>query len=146
MKKRLICLFVCIALLVSCIPAVSAYYNVSAWAQEAVDSMYGLGFLPDSLKNANMGKNITRGQMCQMAVLVYNQLMGTPDIGPDSTKNFTDTSDPAINYAYEQGIVSGYGDGTFHPNDSLTRQDFFKITYNLMATAYWDPRLSLIHI
>ncbi|MGM9554594.1 MAG: S-layer homology domain-containing protein [Faecousia sp.] len=140
MKKRLICLLVCAALLVSCIPAVSAYYNVSSWAQESVDSMYGLGFLPDSLKNADLGKNITRGQMCQMAVLVYNQLMGTPDIGPDSTKNFTDTSDPAINYAYEQGIVGGYGDGTFHPNDPLTRQDFFKITYNLMATAYWDPK------
>ena len=139
MKKRIICLFVCLALLAACLPAASAYHNVSPWAQEAVDSMSGLGFLPDSLKNADMGKNITRGQMCQMAVLVYNQLMGTPDVGPDSTNNFTDTSDPAINYAYEQGIVGGYGDGTFKPNDPLTRQDFFKITYNLMATAFWNP-------
>ncbi len=140
MKKRIVCLIVCLTLLLACIPTVSAYSNVSTWAREAVDSMYELGFLPDSLKNANMGKDITRGQMCQMAVLVYNQLMGTPDVGPDSTKNFTDTSDPAINYAYEQGIVSGYGDGTFHPNAPLTRQDFFKITYNLMATAYWNPK------
>lgn len=139
MKKRIICLFVCLAMLAACLPAASAYHNVSSWAQEAVDSMSSLGFLPDSLKNADMGKNITRGQMCQMAVLVYNQLMGTPDVGPDSTSNFTDTSDPAINYAYEQGIVGGYGDGTFKPNDPLTRQDFFKITYNLMATAFWNP-------
>lgn len=139
MKKRVVCLLVSLTLLIACIPSVSAYYNVSTWAQEAVDSMYGLGFLPESLKNADMGKNITRGQMCQMAVLVYNQLMGTPGVGPDSTKHFTDTSDPAINYAFEQGIVGGYGDGTFKPNDLLTRQDFFKITYNLMATAYWYP-------
>lgn len=140
MKKRIVCLLVCLTLLFACVPTVSAYYNVSSWAREAVDSMYELGFLPDSLKNADMGKHITRGQMCQMAVLVYNQLIGTPDVGPDSTNNFTDTSDSAINYAYEQGIVSGYGDGTFKPNNPLTRQDFFKITYNLMATAYWNPK------
>ena len=72
MKKRVVCLLVSLTLLIACIPSVSAYYNVSTWAQEAVDSMYGLGFLPESLKNADMGKNITRGQMCQMAVLVYN--------------------------------------------------------------------------
>lgn len=140
MKKRIVCLIACLALLFACVSSASAYYNVSSWAREAVDSMYELGFLPDSLKNADMGKVITRGQMCQMAVLVYNQLIGTPDVGPDSTKNFTDTSDPAINYAYEQGIVSGYGDGTFKPNSPLTRQDFFKITYNLMTTAYWNPQ------
>ena len=61
MKKRIICLFVCLAMLAACLPAASAYHNVSSWAQEAVDSMSSLGFLPDSLKNADMGKNITRG-------------------------------------------------------------------------------------
>ena len=139
MKRRLLSILLCLALLVSSIPAASAYSNVSPWAVEAVDSMSTLGLLPPSMANVNMGANITRAQMAQMAVLVYNQFLGTPGVGPDSTNYFTDTSDPAICYAYEQGIVSGYGDGTFHPNDYLTRQDFFKITYNVMTTAYWDP-------
>lgn len=139
MKKRIVSLLLCLCILAACIPTVSAYTNLGAWAREAVEAMYDLGFLPDSLVKADMSKPITRGQMCQMAVRVYNQLMGTPGVGPDSTKNFDDTSDPDINYAFEQGIVGGYGDGRFGPNDPLTRQDFFKITYNMMATAYWDP-------
>ncbi len=139
MKKKLIALLLCLCIAAAMIPAVSAYTNVSGWAKESVDAMSTLGFLPASLSAADMSRNITRGQMCQMAVLVYNEIMGTPGVGPDSTKNFDDTSDPAINYAYEQGIVGGYGDGRFGPNDPLTRQDFFKITYNMMATAFWDP-------
>lgn len=139
MRKRILSLILCVCLLTAYIPVISAYTNVSAWATEAVEAMYSLGFLPESLRNANMGSSITRAQMCQMAVLVYNQLMGTPGVGPDSTNNFDDTKDPDINYAYEQGIVGGYGEKKFGPNDLLTRQDFFKITYNMMTTAFWDP-------
>lgn len=139
MKKRFLCLILCAALLCACILPASAYYNTGSWAQEAVSAMYSLGFLPTNLNNADMSANISRGQMCQMAAAVYNNLLGTPDVGPDSTDHFDDTDDPTINYAYEQGIVSGYGDGRFAPNDPLTRQDFFKITYNMLATAYWDP-------
>ena len=142
MKKKLIALLLCLCIVAVCIPTVTAYSNVSDWAKESVDAMSTLGFLPPSLSTADMSKNITRGQMCQMAVLVYNDFMGTPGVGPDSTKNFDDTNDPAINYAYEQGIVGGYGDGRFGPNDPLTRQDFFKITYNMMGTALWDEPLT----
>lgn len=140
MKKKLIALLLCLCIVAACIPTVSAdYYNVSDWAKQSVDAMNNLGFLPASLRNADMSRNITRGQMCQMAVLVYNDFMGTPGVGPDSKDHFDDTNDSAINYAYEQGIVNGYGDGRFGPNDPLTRQDFFKIIFNLMATAFWDP-------
>ena len=141
MKRKLVCLFLTLVFIVSCIPvaSVSAYTNVSSWAAEAVGSMESLGLLPESLENVNMTSKITRAQMCQMAVLVYNQFLGTPGVGPASTKYFSDTNDPAIAYAFEQGIIGGYGDGTFHPKDNLTRQDFFKITYNVMTSAYWDP-------
>ena len=137
MKRKLVCLLLCLSVLLSCIPAVAAYSNVSDWAKEAVDAMYSLGFLPESLDKANMKNSITRGQMCKMAVLVYEHLMGGYAY-PDSTKHFTDTTDSAICYAYEQGIISGYDDGTFRPNEPLTRQDFFKITHNLMGSAYCD--------
>ena len=137
MKRTLICLLLCLSILLACVPTVAAYSNTSGWAKEAVEAMYSLGFLPESLGGANMKRNITRAEMCKMAVLVYEHLMGGYAY-PDSTNHFTDTKDSAICYAYEQGIIAGYGDGTFHPNDSLTRQDFFKITYNLMGSAYCD--------
>lgn len=139
MKKRILSLLLVVCLLVACIPTASAYSNVAPWAKESVDSMYQLGFLPQSLNSADMTRRITRGEMCKIAVAVFNQLMGTPDVGPHSTDHFDDTSDPDICYAFEQGIVSGYGDGRFGPNEPLTRQDFIKITFNMMCTAYWNP-------
>lgn len=135
--KKIISLLLCLCILAACIPAASAYSNVSDWAKESVDAMYELGFLPESLSKANMRGTITRAQMCKMAVLVFEHLQGGYAY-PDSTKHFTDTTDSDICYAYEQGIISGYGDGTFHPDQPLTRQDFFKITYNLMGSAYCD--------
>lgn len=139
MKKRWIAVLLCLGLLLSTLPVAAAYSNVSFWAAEAVDSMAELGFLPESMKNADMSMPITRQQMCQMAVLVYNQIMGTPGFGPSGANYFSDTTDPAVAYAFEQGIVSGYGDGTFRPDNYLSREEFFKITYNMMTTAYWDP-------
>ena len=137
MKKRIICLILCLCLMLSIVPTASAYTNLASWAQEAVEAMDGLGFLPQSLSSANMTRNITRGEMCKMAVLVFEHLMGGYAY-PASTNYFKDTSDPDICYAYEQGIISGYDDGYFRPNQELTRQEFFKITYNLMGSAYCD--------
>lgn len=137
MKKRIVCLLLCMALLISAVPTVSAYDSLDAWAEESVVAMDTLGFLPEGLRNADMTRNITRGEMCKMAVLVYENLMGGYAY-PSSTEYFKDTKDADICYAYEQGIISGYSDGCFRPDQALTRQEFFKIVYNLMGSLYCD--------
>lgn len=137
MKKKLICLLLCICLILPIFPCASAYSNLAPWAAEAVEAMSSLGFLPPELEKADMTRNITRGEMCKMAVLVFEHLMGGYAY-PASTDYFKDTKDPAICFAYEQGIISGYSDGYFRPDQALTRQEFFKVTYNLMGSAYCD--------
>lgn len=137
MKKKLLCLLLCLCMLLPLLPQAAAYNNLAPWAAEAVEAMDSLGFLPEGLEKANMTRNITRGEMCKMAVLVFEHLMGGYAY-PSSTDYFKDTKDPAICYAYEQGIISGYDDGYFRPNQALTRQEFFKVTYNLMGSAYCD--------
>ncbi len=84
-----------------------------------------LGIIPSSLDNADLSKPISRAQMCSIAMLAYNGLMGT-EYTPSGTAHFTDTNDPDVNAAYELKIVQGYGDGRFGPNDTLTREQFFK--------------------
>lgn len=137
--KKVLCLILAVAMLLACIPAAAAYSNVSEWAQEAVDNMFELGYLPESLKNADMTQNITRGEMCRMAVLVYRDFLGgmAHEEKPNTTDHFKDTKDPDFNYACEKGIVGGYPDGTFRPDALLIRQDFFQITHNLMVALYW---------
>ncbi|MBR4309247.1 MAG: S-layer homology domain-containing protein [Oscillospiraceae bacterium] len=141
--KRIISLLLCLSLFLCCIPTAVAYSNVAPWAEEAVMAMYDLGFLPESLQKADMTRNITRGEMCKIAVLVFCNLTGGYPY-PGSTDYFDDTNDPYICFAYEQGLISGYGNGKFGPNDLLTREQFFKITHNLMSTAYCVPQVDLI--
>ncbi|MDR0889888.1 MAG: C40 family peptidase [Oscillospiraceae bacterium] len=150
MKKlsiRLLCLTICLSVLLSAVPLASAYYGESNWAKDSIAEMAAIGLLPESIVNSDMSANITRGEMCKMAVLVYEQITGIPAL-PAATNYFTDTKDPAMCFAKEQNIVAGYPDGSFRPNDPLTRQDFFKITYNLMTDALmWDSRdLALVDL
>lgn len=65
---------------------------------------------------------VTRGQL----VAILWRLAGKPETAAQS--GFTDVREGeyytfAINWAVERGIVRGYGDGAFGPNDDITRQD-----------------------
>lgn len=140
-KQRIIrCLsaLLCLCLLAGLAPAAMAYSNVSDWAKSEVAEMEALGLLPDCLLNADLSANITRGEMCKMAVEVYENLMNVEASCASGARYFTDTQEMEINFAFEQGIINGYEDQTFRPNEPLSRQDFFKITYNLMTRAlFW---------
>ena len=142
-KQRIIrCLsaLLCLCLLAGFAPAAMAYSNVSDWAKSEVAEMEALGLLPDCLLNADLSANITRGEMCKMAVEVYENLMNVEASCASGARYFTDTQEMEINFAFEQGIINGYEDQTFRPNEPLSRQDFFKITYNLMTRAVLEGR------
>lgn len=42
-------------------------------------------------------------------------------------------AEEAINYLYSKGYVSGYEDGTFRPNDTITREEFAKMIVNVLG-------------
>ena len=96
--------------------------TVGTWYHEAVDYVlrndlmggYGNGlFGPDD--------TLTRAQFAQ---ILFNK-EGRPAVTGGSI--FTDVAPgawcaPAITWAAERGIVGGYGNGTFGPNDNITRE------------------------
>lgn len=57
--------------------------------------------------------------------------------GTTAVSAFTDITDPAVAAAVSVleafGVVSGYGDGRFGPNDRLTRAQFAKMAIMLMG-------------
>ena len=85
--------------------------------------------------------NITRGQV---AVVLYNMATSTgvstdETIGTDkdavSYKSFSDVESgayygKAVAWAKAAGVVNGYGDGTFKPEQDVTRQEFAKMLAN----------------
>ncbi len=87
---------------------------------------YGDGtFRPDN--------NVTRGQLSKIIV----QAMGWTDACP-STGHFTDVSVGStffcyIETAYGHGIITGYGDGTFRPDNNATRGQISTIIYRAIT-------------
>ena len=108
-----------------------------AWYAPYVESAYELGiingytdgtFKPDSLVN--------RAEAVKIIVNTYaitNDLTLTASSLP-----FTDTVEdawyaPYISYAYHKGVVNGFKDGTFKPEDPVTRAEFCKIIVTLLG-------------
>lgn len=72
--------------------------------------------------------SITRAQMAQ---IIYNMEGKKPAKSPASFKDVPPShwSYEAVRWAKENKIVAGYGDGSFKPNDPITRQDAVAIMY-----------------
>ncbi len=108
--------------------AFSDVTDPTAWYYDWVNSAYeagiinGMGdgtFCPDD--------SLTRGQMVQMLA----KLAGA-DLDAFSGSSFVDVDAaawyaPAVAWATENGIVQGYGDGRFGPEDEISRQHMCNI-------------------
>ena len=102
---------------------------MDAWYTGAIEYVEVNGLmdgLPGGLFAPN--KELTRAEAVQ---ILYN-LEGQPTV--TGTATFTDLTDDwyrnAIAWAETNGVVDGYGDGTFGPNDTVTREAFAQMMYN----------------
>lgn len=129
--KRLLSLVSAAAITFTTIPAVSAVYRqetsyegVSDWALYEVTAMDDLGLIPEALMTADLSTEITRQEMCSIAVATYESVTGE-EVSLPWFSPFDDTSDVDVLKAHQLGIVQGDGNGMFRPDDSLTRAEFF---------------------
>ena len=138
--RRLLCLALCAVMLLSAVTSVSAITckNYSDWFKPSYNEMKELNLIPASFDGYDLKKNITRAEMCALAVHAY-ALITKNAIELERTDYFSDTTDTTILEAYELGIVSGYPDGTFRPDQPLTRQEFFKIIQNFCNAVAYHP-------
>lgn len=101
----------------------------SHWAKADVEQAAQLAILPASLQDAYQSP-ITRGEFCR---LLAGYLAARNDTDIDSyckangydtdAVSFADTSDADVRAIAATGVVTGYPDGTFRPNDAISRQD-----------------------
>ncbi len=99
----------------------------SHWAYNAVnvlaENFIINGYLDGSFKPE---ANITRGEFAKIIV------SATDTLDTAATSSFSDVSEEDWYYlyvssAYKEGFITGYPDGTFHPNDYITRADICTI-------------------
>lgn len=80
--------------------------------------------------------NLTRAMMAAVLANLENA-------SASGDAQFTDVADDAwyadaVNWAAENGIVNGYEDGTYRPNDNLSREQMAAMLYNYAAYKGYD--------
>ena len=123
--RKPLCLLLCAVLLLSMsAAALGANNNYSSWFQTNYDEINKLGLMPASFNGLDLTKDITRGEMCELAVYAFEKATGNDiDMSNETFTGFTDTSNENIVKAHLYGIVNGYEDGSFRPKQLLTRQE-----------------------
>jgi S-layer family protein len=83
---------------------------------------------------------VNRAEIAKMIVNANQIILGSEEMDMDNTDCFSDVSDewfaPYICYAKDKGWVNGYEDGTFKPEQSVTRVEAIKMT---LASMYTGP-------
>ena len=121
--KKTLCLVLCLAMMAGLCVFASADFNDQDKIEneEAVAVLTGIGVINgDDKGNFNPEGTLTRAE----AATIITKVLDAADIKV-TTDKFTDvTADfwgmPYIAYCVAEGVVAGYGDGTFGPNDKLT--------------------------
>lgn len=106
--------------------------NDNDWFSDVVRYVYDKGLMTGT-SDTEFSPNLTttRG----MIVSILNRLEGGPTA---EAAGFTDVADgdwyaDAVNWAASEGIVAGYEDQTFRPNDPITREQLAAMLMNYAA-------------
>ncbi|WP_274365480.1 cadherin-like beta sandwich domain-containing protein [Paenibacillus thermotolerans] len=108
-------------------PSVSSYADVAEnhWAFEAIEAMLSEGIMQGSNGRFRADAPLKRGEMAQLVANVLQltkpaELTGYSDVGGH-------WAEQAIANVVAAGYMIGYGDGTFRPNEALTRAEAVKV-------------------
>ena len=135
--RRFVALILC---LLTVVPMVGAA-NYSPWFTREYDEMANqLGIVPVSFQNMDLTQLISRQEVCDFAVPMFEVLTGN-HITPERTDYFTDTTNENVIKAHELGIINGYTDGTFLPGKGITRQEVFQVLVNFCKAAGYSPKV-----
>ena len=147
MKKRIFTMLaaaaLCLALIAGFIPSASAFSDVSdTQTSLAVETLYGMGVVSGGGNGYYYpGETLTRAQFCKMAILVEGH--GGQVSGSAYKTLFSDVpgsswAAPYVNLAYSEGLISGYGNGLFGPDDSVTVSQAVTIALHLLGYTNTD--------
>ena len=140
MKKRFISL--CLTLALTAAPAGAAFSDISSGSLQQTASILGsLGIMQGTGNNRfEPNRPLTRAEFCKLAVTA----MGIDDASPYASYTiFPDVhaSHWAARYVNaalrhpdfkDNYIIRGYADGTFRPDEYITRADVIKIMNNML--------------
>lgn len=143
--KRMLCWILAVTMVLGLLPSTvlatgsNGFKDVKDgdWFKEAVEYVTAEGLMVGVGGN----KFDPNGQTTRaMVVTVLHRMEGTPTASSagfdDVAKNLWYTD--AINWAQANGIVQGYGDGTFRPDVTMTREEMVAVFYRYSEHKGYD--------
>jgi len=106
----------------------------SHWANDYIEKIIAAGIAQGiSSTQFEPDRDLTRAEMTKMVLNAFDY-----DVGPVESSTFSDVDvdewyAPYVEKAYTAGIVIGYSDGTFKPNNLVNRAEAMKIIVNTYA-------------
>ena len=107
--------------------------NDTDWYNTAISTLANAGVL-DGYTDGTFKPNdtITRAELIKIATSFYDTTAGKDSEFSDIKLHWAESF---IEEAYKLGIVEGYGDGTFHPDQAVTRAEAMKIVNRTLERA-----------
>lgn len=104
--------------------------GATSWAYGYINTALYYQLLPESL-DSRYQENITREEFCELVIKLMEHY-GVIDVDKEENP-FIDTTNTSIKKAYYLGIVDGYGDGRFGPNDLITREQLVTMFFRALC-------------
>ena len=115
------------------------WQRCSGWAEPLMAEAYRAGLIPSRFLGRDLRKPITRAAFATVAVSLCETLSGTPVPAYQGQNPFVDTDDPDVLRAYSLGLVAGYGEGLYLPDQTITREEAATILGHVYQVAHGDP-------
>lgn len=139
MKKRFVAAALAALLCAGLVPSASAVFTdvTDPEVAQAVEALSGLGIVSGDGTGAYYpDSGLTRSQFCKLIVLAEGH---GDSVASSAYKTlFSDVlvsswDAPYVNLAYSEGLVAGYGNGTFGPDDGVTVSQAVTIALRLLG-------------
>lgn len=113
--------------------------------QAVINNLAAKAIVDGSSGHFAPGSNVLRGVMAKWIALAYDYVSGTRLTSPNNYFKDDDTSayEPYINALAQQGIVAGYSDGTYRPNNPVQRDEmasYIMRTVDLLIAGGYMPK------
>jgi hypothetical protein len=110
------------------------------WAVDAINTLAKAGVI-----NGKSAEIFAPDEYCKRADFILT-VVNALGLKADYTENFSDVADgkyyaDAVGVAKALGIATGYSDGTFKPEDTITRQDMMVLVAKVYETLYGSESL-----
>ena len=102
--------------------------EATAWLAGSVEIALKHDLIPKALQS-KYNQPLTRGEFSTLVARLYEKIKGEEI---KEKKTFTDTKDINIEKVSGLGILSGYSNGTFKPNDKITREQAAVVVKRLL--------------